>query len=148
MGELILMGRHTYMLDTNICSFLIRNRPEYLLGRLQKEVLAGHSMVISAITYAELNFGAASKKASPKMPGIVAEFVERLDDVKAWGEPAVKHSAQVKRALESRGTPISHNDTLIAGHALSLRAVLITDNVREFSRVEGLLFENWVNRDD
>ena len=66
------------MLDTNTCSFLIRKRPGYLLDKLQKKVISGHQVVISSITYAELTFGAINKKASPKMPGIVTEFVERL----------------------------------------------------------------------
>ena len=64
------MGRPVYMLDTNMCSFLIRKRPEYLLDKLQKKVVSGHQVVISTITYAELTFAAINKKASPKMPDI------------------------------------------------------------------------------
>jgi tRNA(fMet)-specific endonuclease VapC len=142
------MSKITYMLDTNICSFLIRKKPEYLLEKLQQTVLSGHLIVISAITYAELSFGAASRKASPKMLAIVAEFVERLDGVIAWDKAAVEFSTNVKKDLVSSGTPISHNDTLIAGHAISMNAMLVTDNVREFSRVVELQYENWVLRDD
>jgi len=76
------MRKSIYMLDTNTCSFLIRKKPEYLLVKLQDIVLSGHQVVISSITYAELTFGAINKKASPKMPSIVDEFVNRLDEIK------------------------------------------------------------------
>ncbi len=140
------MSMPIYMLDTNTCSFLIRNKPEYLLDKLQKIVISGHQVVISSITYAELRFGAINKKASPKMPSIVTEFVERLDEVLAWDKKAVEASTTIKKNLESVGMPISHNDILIAGHCLSIDAILVTDNVREFKRVDGLKFENWVDR--
>ena len=142
------MSKKTYMLDTNMCSFLIRKKPGYLLDTLQQAVQSGHQVVISAITYAELTFGAASKKASPKMSGIVAEFVERLDAVLAWDKKAVECSTSVKTELESRGTPISHNDTLVAGHAIAEGSILVTENIREFARVNSLLYENWVIREE
>lgn len=140
------MAKTIYMLDTNICSFLIRNNPFFLLEKLQQVVVAGHPVVISAITYAELRFGAINKKASPKMPGIVTEFVERLDAVMPWDQKAVETSTYIKQQLESQGVPIGHNDTLIAGHCLSIDAILVTDNIREFKRVERLIVENWVKR--
>ena len=140
------MPNSLYMLDTNICSFLIRNQPEYLLDKLQQVVDSQSQVVISSITYAELCFGAVNRKASPKMPGIVNEFVERLDAVLAWDKSAVEKATWIKKDLESKGTPIGHNDTLIAGHCLAVGAVLVTDNVDEFKRVAGLVFENWVRR--
>ena len=138
------MAKTSYMLDTNICSFLIRKRPEYLLEKLQQTAQAGHPIVVSAITYAELTFGAVNKKASPKMAGIVSEFAERLDAIIAWDKLAVEHSTLIKKELESVGTPIGHNDTLIAGHAIAVDAILVTDNAREFSRVKRSKHENWV----
>ena len=140
------MAKLIYMLDTITCSFLIRKRPEYLLDKLQKIVVSGHQVVISSITYAELTFGAINKKASPKMPGIVSEFVERIDVVLSWDKKAVEASTAIKKKLESVGTPISHNDTLIAGHCVSVDAILVTDNIREFKWVENLEFENWIDR--
>jgi tRNA(fMet)-specific endonuclease VapC len=140
------MSMPVYMLDTNTCSFLIRKKPEYLLDKLQTIVISGHQVVISSITYAELCFGAINKKASSKMPGIVTEFVERLDDVLSWDKKAVEVSTIIKQNLESVGMPIGHNDILIAGHCLSIDAILVTDNVREFKRVDHLEFENWVER--
>jgi len=147
MDVLISMIKETYMLDTNTCSFLIRKKPEYLLEKLQQTAQAGHPIVVSSITYAELSFGAINKKASPKMAGIVSEFIERLDGIIAWDKIAVERSTQIKKELESIGTPIGHNDTLIAGHAIAMGAILVTDNVREFSRVKGLQHENWVVRE-
>jgi tRNA(fMet)-specific endonuclease VapC len=142
------MNKEVFMLDTNTCSFLIRQRPDYLLDKLQQTVVSGHQVVVSAITYAELRFGAASKKASPKIAGVVSEFIERLDGVLAWDKAAVESSTTVKADLESRGTPIGHNDTLIAGHAIATGARLVTDNLQEFSRVTDLQCENWVVRED
>ena len=147
MDVLISMIKETYMLDTNTCSFLIRKKPEYLLERLQQTAQAGHPIVVSSITYAELSFGAINKKASPKMAGIVSEFIERLDGIIAWDKIAVERSTQIKKELESIGTPIGHNDTLIAGHAIAMGAILVTDNVLDFSRVKGLQHENWVVRE-
>lgn len=146
MDELISMTKASYMLDTNTCSFLIRKKPEYLLEKLQRTAQDGHPIVVSAITYAELTFGAVNKKASPKMAGIVSEFAERLDAIVAWDKLAVEHSTLIKKELELQGLPIGHNDTLIAGHAIARGAILVTDNVREFSRVNGLKYENWVQR--
>ena len=80
------------------------------------------------------------------MLGIVREFIDRLDDAVAWDKHAVEFSGEVKKSLESRGEPIGHNYILIAGHAIALSATLVTDNVREFSRVDGLQFEDWVQR--
>ena len=148
MDELISMTKTSYMLDTNTCSFLIRKKPEYLLEKLQRTAQAGHPIVVSAITYAELTFGAVNKKASPKMAGIVSEFAERLDGVIAWDKIAVERSTQIKKELESVGTPIEYNDTLIAGHAIAVNTILVADNVREFSRVDKLKYENWVVRDN
>ena len=140
------MARVCYMLDTNICSFIIRKRPVSVLHRLQKATTAGDTICISAITYAELLFGANSRHASPKMPSIVAGFVSRLDSIAAWTGAAAEQAARIKRKRSDEGAPIGPNDILIAGHALADNAILITDNVREFGRVEGLRFENWIER--
>ncbi len=134
------------MLDTNICSFLIRKKPNYLLDKLQEIVVSGQQVVISSITYSELAFGAINKKASTKMPAIVSEFVDRVEKVLAWDKKAVEASTAIKKKLESLGTPIGHNDILIAGHCLSVNAILVTDNMREFKRVDNLELENWVKR--
>lgn len=80
------------------------------------------------------------------MPDIVIEFIDRLDDILAWDKKAVEASTIIKKKLDPEGTPIGHNDILIAGHCISVEAILVTDNVKEFKRVDGLVFENWVKR--
>ncbi|WP_428944769.1 type II toxin-antitoxin system VapC family toxin [Pantoea sp. FN060301] len=133
----------TYMLDTNICSFIMREQPEAVLQRLEQAVLRNHRIVVSAITYAEMRFGAIGKKASPSHAQLVDAFCARLDAVLPWDRAAVDATTGVKAALAAAGTPIGPNDTAIAGHAVATGAVLITNNVRDFERVAGLTLEDW-----
>ncbi|MCA7923583.1 PIN domain-containing protein [Burkholderia cenocepacia] len=132
-----------YMLDTNICSFIMRERPVVVLSRLQSCVNAQHRIVVSAITYAEMRFGAVGKKASPKHVELVTAFVSRLDGVLSWDAAAVDATATIRADLAVRGTSIGGNDASIAGHAIAAGAVLVTNNSREFNRVEGLSVEDW-----
>ena len=132
------------MLDTNICSYIIRKRPERVLKKLQSVVEDRNRIVLSAITYAELRFGAIGKKASPKHSIVVDEFMDRVDAVLAWDQLAVEASARIKKELSDRGVPIGVNDTMIAGHAISIPCVLVSNNTREFERVSGLELEDWV----
>lgn len=134
------------MLDTNICSFIMRERPLYLLKVLQAHVENKDRIVVSAITYAEMRFGAIGKKASPKHNVIVDEFMSRVDSVLAWDQSAVEATTVVKKDLSDKGTPISVNDTSIAGHAIASGCVLVTNNTREFERVEGLHIEDWTKQ--
>ncbi len=131
------------MLDTNICSFIMRERPLHLLKVLQAHVKNKDRIVVSAITYAEMRFGAIGKKASPKHNVIVDEFMSRVDDVLAWDQSAVEATASIKKDLSDKGTPIGSNDTAIAGHAVSSGCVLVTNNTREFKRVQNLHIEDW-----
>lgn len=134
-----------FMLDTCICSFIMREQPLTVLTRLQQEMNHQNQIVISAITYAEMLYGAQSKKASPKHAILVEEFVKRLDDILPWDVKAVTSSAAVRKQLFDQGTPIGNNDIAIAGHALSVGAILVTNNTREFCRVNSLRYEDWVN---
>ncbi len=133
-----------YMLDTNICSYIMRKRPESVLNELQSHVANRDRIVISAITYAELRFGAIGKKASPKHNIIVDEFMARIDAVLAWDRGAVESTAKIKKVLSDQGNPIGNNDTMIAGHAISEECVLVTNNTKEFKRVPDLIFEDWI----
>jgi tRNA(fMet)-specific endonuclease VapC len=133
------------MLDTCICSFIIRERPLSVLQRLTKEIAQNNRIVISAITYAEMRYGQIGKKASPKHKTLVDEFVKRLDEVLPWDQAAVDATIAVKRKLTKAGLVIGDNDTAIAGHAIASGCLLVTNNVREFSRVSGLSYENWVS---
>jgi len=132
-----------YMLDTCICSFIQREQPLQVLQRLQEARARRQQIVISAITYAEMRFGATSKKASPKHLKMVEAFLLRLDAVLPWDAAAVDKTALIKRQLSDNGIPIGNNDTAIAGHALSVGAVLVTNNIREFERVPELVIEDW-----
>ena len=129
-----------YMLDTNICSFIMREQPEAVLKRLEQAVLRGHRIVVSAITYAEMRFGATGPKAAPRHVQLVDAFCAILP----WDRAAVDATTEIKVALRMAGTPIGPNDTAIAGHAIAAGAVLVTNNTREFERVPGLVLEDWV----
>ncbi len=132
-----------YMLDTCICSFIMREVPISALKKLQSVVRKQHRVVISAITYQEMQFGLLGKKASPKHAVLVTEFLKRVDGILPWDKNAVDATTEVKRQLMEKGTPIGNNDTAIAGHAIATGCVLVTNNTREFSRVEGLKLEDW-----
>lgn len=132
------------MLDTCICSFIMREQPEAVLKRLEQAVLRRHRIVVSAITYAEMRFGCTGKKASPRHAQLVDAFCSHLDAVLAWDRAAVDATTEIRAVLAAAGTPIGSNDAAIAGHAIASGAILVTNNVREFERVPGLQYEDWV----
>lgn len=122
----------------------MRVRPASVLQRLTIEVEQGNQIVISAITYAEMRYGQIGKKASAKHKVLVDEFVERVDAVLSWDQKAVDATVNAMSQLRKAGTPIGPNDTAIAGHAIATGCTLVTNNVREFSRVPDLVYEDWV----
>lgn len=132
--------KKTWMLDTNICSFIMREQPAAVLKRLEQAVLRGDRIVVSAVTYAEMRFGATGPKASPRHIQLVDAFCARLDAILPWDRAAVDATTDIRVALRLAGTPIGPNDTAIAGHAIAAGAVLVTNNVREFERVHPILF--------
>jgi len=134
----------TFMLDTCICAFIMRQRPISVLQRFSHEISQHNRIVISAITYAEMRYGQIGKKASPKHKQMVDAFVLRLDDILPWGQAAVDATIEIKRTLAAQGTPIGDNDSAIAGHAIAAGCTLITNNAREFSRVPALVWEDWL----
>lgn len=123
----------------------MREQPEEVIRRLEQAVLRNHRIVVSAITYAEMRFGAIGKKASPRHIQLVDAFCARLDAVLSWDRAAVDATTEIKAALAAAGTPIGPNDTAIAGHAIAARTILVTNNTREFERVPGLQLEDWVS---
>ncbi len=133
------------MLDTCICSFIMRENPVSVIKKLQTVVNKKHRIVISAITYQEMRFGLLGKKAKPKHAVLVAEFLKRIDGILPWDKEAVDATTEIKKQLMAKGTPIGNNDTAIAGHAIATGCVLVTNNTREFSRVDGLEYEDWVH---
>ena len=130
-----------YLLDTNIVIYVIKQRPMQVL-----EVFNRHHgrMAISSITLAELVHGAEKSSDVSRNTAVVEDFVSRLavlpyDDKAAW------QYGNIRAALEKLGQPIGINDLHIAAHARSNGLTLITNNMREFERVPGLLLENWVS---
>jgi len=127
-----------YMLDTDICSFIMRERPPAVLERLQAATEAQHRIVISVITYYEMLLGTIGRKASPRHAALVEAFVARLSAILPWERQAAEEAARIRKDLASRGEPIGGNDAMIAGHAIAADCVLVTNNAREFSRVPHL----------
>ncbi|EAT7030989.1 PIN domain-containing protein [Salmonella enterica] len=130
-----------YMLDTNICSFIMREQPEAVLKHLEQAVLRGHRIVVSAITWSEISL--AARATGPVTQQLADAFCARLDAILPWDRAAVDATTEIKVALRLAGTPIGPNDTAIAGHAIAAGAILVTNNVREFERVPGLVLEDW-----
>lgn len=122
-----------YMWDTNICIYLIKNRSNTLIHRVQEFRTA--EIGVFVVTIAELQYGVA--KSQQKVHNQVALDIANLsmDTTVIYG--------QIRAALEQHGSPIGPLDTLIAAHALSLDVPLVTNNTRDFSRVEGLRVEDW-----
>jgi tRNA(fMet)-specific endonuclease VapC len=129
-----------YLLDTNIASDMIRH-PAGRPARRYRAVGYG-SVSISAIVAAELRFGAA-KRADADLSGRVSEFIEAVDVI-PFGPPADEAYGILRASLETSGRVIGGVDLFIAAHALALHRILVTDNVREFSRIDGLAVENWL----
>lgn len=123
----------------------MRENPVTVLEKLQAVVSKQHRIVISAITYQEMQYGLLGKKASLKHAVLVGEFLKRIDEILPWDKLAVDATTKVKRDLMAKGTAIGDNDTAIAGHAIATGCVLVTNNTREFQRVEGLKLEDWVH---
>jgi tRNA(fMet)-specific endonuclease VapC len=128
-----------YLLDTNICIYIINERPQHVLRRFLTEKIG--DIGISSISAAELAYGIA-KSGSEKNQQALAKFLSPLE-ISSFGEDAFWQYGTLRALLESLGTPIGSLDTLIAAHALALGATLVTNNTREFERVPNLHLENW-----
>ena len=137
------MSAVQFMLDTNIISELIRNTE----GAVQQTVerLGTPAIAISSIVASELRFGYL-KRGSDRLAQLVENMIARVEVV-PYDDAASVHYAQIRHTLQASGTPIGPNNLFIAAHARSLDVTLVTDNVREFSRVEGLKLENWIERE-
>ncbi len=131
-----------YVLDTCVCIELIRGRSsESILARLKRKK-AG-TVGLSAITLAELQYGVAHSSDPNRNRIALAEFVAPLA-VAPFDDPAASAYGALPRHLQRKGLPLGPMDMLIAAHALSLGATLVTGNEREFRRVPGLVVENWL----
>ena len=133
--------QYRYLLDTNIISKLMK-KPQ---GEVAKRIaqVGENAICTSIIVAAELEFG-VQKKGSAKLQERLSVILSAID-VLALEKPAEQKHGQVRHVLEKQGTPIGGNDLLIAAHALSLGLCVVTRNVREFERVDGLSVENWID---
>ena len=129
-----------YMLDTNIAIYVTKRRPPEALATFNQH--AGQ-LCISSITLAELIHGAEKSAKPDHNLRQVEDFTSHLT-VLEYGNKAAAHYGDIRAALERKGTPIGVNDLHISGHARSEGLTLVTNNLKEFERVEALRLENWV----
>jgi tRNA(fMet)-specific endonuclease VapC len=130
------------LLDTNICIYIIKQRSQEVLQRFNTYKVG--DIGISSVTVAELEFGVQKSQFFEKNQQALMQFLLPLNIVD-FDLTAANIYGVIRATLEKKGTPIGSLDTLIAAHALSMQATLITNNVREFSLVPGLKLENWVD---
>jgi tRNA(fMet)-specific endonuclease VapC len=129
-----------YMLDTNICIYVIKSRPAGLRERFNS---LADQLCISAITFAEIIYGAEKSARPVENLAILEQFAARLD-ILPFGERAATHYGQLRAELERAGHPVGLHDMMIGGHARSEGLTLVSNNLREFQRMAGLRLENWV----
>lgn len=129
-----------FLLDTDICIYVLRDRPQSVLKRLQRT--SPDAAGISVVTYLELTYG-AWKSAHVEKNLANLQRLREVVQVVPIGEDSAEAYGGIRSSLERKGTSIGALDLLIAAHALSLGVTLVTNNVREFSRVDGLKIENW-----
>jgi len=129
-----------FMLDTNICIYVIKNRPARLRERFNS---LGDQLCISVITLAELIYGAEKSARPHENLAVVEQFRARLE-VLAFAERAAGHYGQLWAEIERAGQPIGTHDMMIGGHARSEGLTVVTNNLREFRRMPGLRVENWL----
>lgn len=130
-----------YMLDTNLCIRVLRDRPPGLRGRFNTEV---GTLCISTVTLAELLHGAAKSARPVEQRHEVERLIGRLE-VLPFDEDAAGHYAEIRADLERRGAIIGPYDLMIAGHARSRGLIVVTGNLGEFTRVDGLRSEDWLS---
>ena len=134
-----------YQLDTDTCSYIMRQHSQSVTETLEDKANQGHRFCISVITYQELRFG-AERIGSSKYHIRIDQVCKRLDFVADWTVECADQFAVTLASLMAKGKSIGFADAMIASHALVLGSILITNNQRHFSRVEGLQLENWISR--
>lgn len=130
-----------YMLDTNICIYAIKHKPEQVFMHLQEHDPS--EICISSVTYAELVHGVEKSKAIEKNRVALALLLANIE-IMNFDSLAAESYGIVRADLEKEVTPIGPLDMMIAGHAKSLGYTIVTNNTKEFERVKGLKLENWV----
>ncbi|MFP6774955.1 MAG: tRNA(fMet)-specific endonuclease VapC [Alphaproteobacteria bacterium] len=131
-----------YMLDTNICIYVLKNRPPEIRELFNLRV---EHLCLSPVSVAELLFGAETSQQPERNLAVVENFTARLT-IPPFDEQAAGHYGNIRADLEAQGQTIGPYDLMIAGHARSRGLVLVTNNRREFDRVSGLRVENWLDQ--
>ena len=129
-----------YMLDTNICSYILKDHPAAVKQKFEE--VGPENICISSIVLAELYYGAARHPKGVVIRREIADFVSRLV-VLPWDEVAADHYGAIRAALEKAATLVGAMDMLIAAHAKSCGATLVSNNLREFDRIKGLKSASW-----
>ena len=129
-----------YMLDTNMCIYIIKQHPEQVLKKFV--TLPIGDICISSVTMAELMYGVHKSHHQKKNKTALTEFLSPVD-IMPFDEEVTDYYGRIRAYLGSKGTPIGALDMMIAAHAQCLGSILVTNNKSEFSRVPGLLIEDW-----
>jgi tRNA(fMet)-specific endonuclease VapC len=130
-----------YLLDTNICIYIAKHNPPAVRARFEQ--LNANALAMSVITLGELQHGAEKSRARDKAL-LALQQLQSAIQVMPLAEDAGQHYGQIRSTLERARQPIGNNDLWIAAHARAQGWVLVTNNEREFCRVDGLVVENWV----
>jgi tRNA(fMet)-specific endonuclease VapC len=131
---------NTYLLDTDICSYIMKRSHPPVLDKLR--ALDIQSIYISVVTEAELLYGMQLSSKPKQMRAAFDAFIKHVR-VLDWDHAAAEHYADIRASLHRSGNMIGANDLMIAAHSRSLDTILVTNNEREFRRVKGLKVENW-----
>jgi tRNA(fMet)-specific endonuclease VapC len=130
-----------YLLDTNICIYIINEKPKKILRKFERYPV--HEFGISSISQAELQYGVTKSKNKKANQDALNEFLLPLTILPFYGDKLIECYGEIRVMLESKGKIIGPLDMLIAAHALSLDLTIISNNIKEFSRVTNLKCENW-----
>ncbi len=131
-----------YLLDTNICIYVINEKPKKVLRKFEQYPVSEFG--ISSITHAELQYGVEKSKNKNTNQDALEEFLLPLTILPFHGKRLVSRYGEIRASLESKGKTIGPLDMLIAAHALSLDLTIISNNIKEFSRIPKLKSENWI----
>ncbi len=132
-----------YLLDTNICIYVINEKPGQILRKFERYPV--HEFAISSITHAELQYGVTKSKQKNINQMALDEFLLPLTILSFNGQRLMEYHGEIRAFLESKGKTIGPLDTLIAAHALSLNLTIISNNIKEFSRIPNLKCVDWIS---
>jgi len=132
-----------YLLDTNICIYITKHQPKIVRQHFEKH-LPHRNILISVITLGELRFGAEKSQSKEKALKVIDELTSMIQIIEL-DENVAHHYAEIRKNLSSKGQIIGSNDLWLAAHARANDWVMVTNNEKEFVRVDGLRVENWVS---